>query len=67
MGFVGKGNDWYLIAWCRLRDGLRAFRGDRIGEATLLSERPPRRLLRVEDLGTIEGELRVVGTADKSA
>jgi predicted DNA-binding transcriptional regulator YafY len=60
MGFVGKGSDWYLIAWCRLRDGLRAFRGDRISEAMLLAERPPRRELRIEDLGIIEGELRAV-------
>ena len=60
MGFVGKGNDWYLIAWCRLRDGLRAFRGDRISAARPLGERPPRRALRVEDLGIIEGELRTL-------
>ena len=61
MGFVGKGSDWYLIAWCRLRDGLRAFRGDRITGATPLGERPPRRALRAEDLGIIEGELRALG------
>ena len=61
MGFVGKGGDWYLIAWCRLRDGLRAFRGDRIATATLLDERPPRRALRADDLGIIEGDLRAVG------
>lgn len=61
MGFVGKGSDWYLIAWCRLRDGFRAFRGDRITEATPLSERPTRRPLRSEDLGIVYGELRKVG------
>ncbi|WKK70627.1 WYL domain-containing protein [Rathayibacter oskolensis] len=61
LGFVGKGGDWYLVAWCRLRDGLRAFRGDRIAEAELLDERPPRRPLRVEDLGVVEGQLRRVG------
>jgi predicted DNA-binding transcriptional regulator YafY len=66
MGFVGKGSDWYLIAWCRLRDGLRAFRGDRITEAKPLSERPPRRPLRVEDLGIVQGELRMVGPGEKS-
>jgi predicted DNA-binding transcriptional regulator YafY len=64
MGFVGKGSDWYLIAWCRLRDGLRAFRGDRITEAKLLGERPPRRPLRAEDLGIVHGELRIVGPAE---
>jgi predicted DNA-binding transcriptional regulator YafY len=51
MGFVGKGDNWYLVAWCRLRNGLRAFRGDRISRAEPLSERAPRRTLRVEDLG----------------
>ena len=65
MGFVGKGSDWYLIAWCRLRDGLRAFRGDRIAEATPLGERAARRPLRAEDLGIVHGELRSVGAADK--
>jgi predicted DNA-binding transcriptional regulator YafY len=66
MGFVGKGSDWYLIAWCRLRDGLRAFRGDRIAAAEPTGERPPRRPLRVEDLGIVQGELRMVGPAEKS-
>lgn len=65
MGFVGKGSDWYLIAWCRLRKGIRAFRGDRITEATQLSERPPRRPLREEDLGIVHGELRTVGSHDQ--
>jgi len=67
MGFVGKGSDWYLIAWCRLRDGLRAFRGDRITDANQLSERPPRRPLRAEDLGIVHGELRMIGSAEESA
>ncbi|MDO9395256.1 MAG: YafY family protein [Herbiconiux sp.] len=62
MGFVGKGESWYLIGWCRLRDGLRAFRGDRIGRAEALVERAPRRTLRAEDLGIVEGRLRTVGT-----
>jgi predicted DNA-binding transcriptional regulator YafY len=66
MGFVGKGADWYLIAWCRLRDDLRAFRGDRIAAAEPTGERPPRRPLRVEDLGIVQGELRMVGPAEKS-
>lgn len=66
MGFLGKGSDWYLIAWCRLRDGLRAFRGDRITEAKPVGERPPRRPIRVEDLGIIEGSLRTVGPREKT-
>lgn len=65
MGFVGKGSDWYLVGWCRLRDALRAFRGDRIVEATPLPERPPRRPLLAEDLGIIEGELRTVAPREK--
>ena len=66
MGFVGKGSDWYLIAWCRLRDGLRAFRGDRVTDAMPLSERPPRRPLRAEDLGIVHGELRNIGPDENS-
>ena len=31
LGYVGSpAAHWYLMAWCRLRDGLRAFRTDRI-------------------------------------
>jgi len=66
MGFVGKGDNWYLIAWCRLRDGLRAFRGDRIADAEPLSERAPRRTLRAEDLGIVEGRLRAIGPGQDS-
>ncbi|GAB3605880.1 YafY family protein [Conyzicola nivalis] len=66
MGFVGKGDSWYLIAWCRLRDDLRAFRGDRILQAEPLIERAPRRTLRAEDLGIVEGRLRAVGLGQNS-
>lgn len=61
MGFVGKGDNWYLIAWCRLRDELRAFRSDRITRTELMIERAPRRMLKADDLGIVEGELRTVG------
>lgn len=66
LGYVGKGRDWYLIAWCRLRNGLRAFKGDRITSAIPTGERPPRRPFRVEDLDIPYGELRTVnpGTAE---
>ncbi|SKC36338.1 helix-turn-helix transcriptional regulator [Okibacterium fritillariae] len=67
MGFVGKGDNWYLIAWCRLRDGLRAFRGDRIADAEPLTERAPRRTLRAEDLGIVEGRLRAIGPGQDPA
>jgi predicted DNA-binding transcriptional regulator YafY len=61
MGYIGKDGDWYLIAWCRLRDAVRAFRGDRIIASAPTGERPPRRPLNVGDLGIVRGELRAVG------
>ena len=39
LGIAFYGGRWYLVAWCRLRDALRHFRLDRIGD------------LRVEDEG----------------
>lgn len=45
IGFVGIGQHWYLVAWCRLRGEQRAFRLDRIGAATVSVEpAPPREL-----------------------
>ena len=38
LGFVGNPPTWYVIAWCRLRDGSRSFRLDRIAAATLTAE-----------------------------
>ena len=61
LGYVGRGRDWYLVAWCRLRDGLRAFRGDRIAAAEPTGERPKRRDFRAEDLDIVFGELRTIG------
>jgi predicted DNA-binding transcriptional regulator YafY len=60
LGYIGRGNDWYLIAWCRLRDGVRAFRGDRIITAEPTGERPPRRPFRAEDLDIPYGGLRPI-------
>ena len=37
-GIFGTGRGWYLAAWCRLRQGPRAFRFDRILDARLTSE-----------------------------
>ena len=62
MGYIGKGRDWYLIAWCRLRDGLRAFRGDRITTAEPTGEKAPQRPLHLEDLSIVHGVLRPVST-----
>ena len=66
LGYVGKGRDWYLIGWCRLRDGVRAFRGDRIATVEATAERPPRRPLRVEDLGIAYGGLRTLSLGQDS-
>jgi len=60
LGYIGKGQDWYLVAWCRKRDGVRAFRGDRVLEATATGETPPARGIRAEDLDIPYGELRPV-------
>lgn len=65
LGYVGKGRDWYLIGWCRLRDGIRAFRGDRVISAETTGERTPRRALRAEDLDIAYGTLRSVSTGKK--
>jgi predicted DNA-binding transcriptional regulator YafY len=58
LGYVGKDDHWYLVAWCRLRDGLRAFRTDRITSVSVTAEVPAPRSLRREDLdipyGTVE-------------
>ena len=37
-GLFGTRNGWYLAAWCRLRQASRAFRLDRIAQATLTAE-----------------------------
>ncbi|KQR50767.1 transcriptional regulator [Leifsonia sp. Leaf336] len=66
LGYVRKGRDWYLIAWCRLREGVRAFRGDRIAAVEATAERPPRRPLEVEDLGIVYGDLRTLSLAEDS-
>ncbi|WP_394554064.1 helix-turn-helix transcriptional regulator [Agromyces sp. MMS24-JH15] len=58
LGFIGKGQDWYLVAWCRLRGGVRAFRGDRVTDAAPTGERPPARAVRAEDLEIPYGTLR---------
>jgi len=43
-------NSWYLVAWCRLRKGVRGFRPDRIVDAVVLPEvvRPRREDLDAE-------------------
>jgi predicted DNA-binding transcriptional regulator YafY len=43
VAFAGTRTQWYLIAWCRLRQGTRAFRMDRIQAAVDTGEPAPRR------------------------
>jgi predicted DNA-binding transcriptional regulator YafY len=47
-GIAGGPGAWYLVGWCRTRDGPRTFKINRISSAALTSERAPERDL--EDL-----------------
>jgi predicted DNA-binding transcriptional regulator YafY len=38
LAYLGGRDHWYLLAWCRLRHGVRAFRTDRIGPVTVTAE-----------------------------
>jgi predicted DNA-binding transcriptional regulator YafY len=60
LGSIEKDGQWYLVAWCRLRDGVRAFRGDRMVSMQVTGERPPVRTVRSEDLAIQYGRLRSV-------
>lgn len=50
LGYVADHGHWYLVAWCRLRDGVRAFRTDRIESLTATGEPAPQRRLTAADL-----------------
>ncbi len=50
LGYVGGHLHWYLIAWCRLRRSVRAFRTDRIVAVTATAERVGPRVLTPYDL-----------------
>jgi predicted DNA-binding transcriptional regulator YafY len=39
VGIYSSGAYWYLIAWCRLREGYRNFRTDRVANLVVLAER----------------------------
>ncbi len=43
LGVLWGHDGWYLLAWCRLRSGLRGFRVDRIEATTATAETAPRR------------------------
>ncbi|MEU4478809.1 WYL domain-containing protein [Micromonospora sp. NPDC023966] len=57
LAYLGNATHWYLVAWCRLRDGLRCFRTDRIVAVCPLAE-PVTRELRPEDLDIPAGRVR---------
>jgi predicted DNA-binding transcriptional regulator YafY len=40
VGLIRGPSRWYLFGWCRLRDGVRGFRLDRIANAALRDEIP---------------------------
>jgi predicted DNA-binding transcriptional regulator YafY len=50
LGYVGSPAHWYLVAWCRLRQSVRAFRTDRIDTVTVTAEEPPPRSLSRDEL-----------------
>ena len=58
LGYVGIAERWYLLAWCRLRDGLRAFRTDRIATVAVTAQVPAPRALHREDLDIPQAKLR---------
>lgn len=60
LGSIVKDGEWYLVAWCRLRQGVRVFRADRMVSVEVTDERPPMRILRSEDLAIQYGLLRSV-------
>lgn len=43
LGLLRSSHGWYLIAWCRLRDGIRGFRLPAIEAAELRGEHVPAR------------------------
>jgi predicted DNA-binding transcriptional regulator YafY len=50
VAFAGTRAQWYLLAWCRLRNGARAFRVDRIRAAADTGEPAPYRSYRDLDV-----------------
>ena len=64
LGVVFYGGSWYLVAWCRLRQGLRHFRVDRIQRLELLPVTFPARedfsLAEHMERSGVEGESKPV-------
>lgn len=51
------GEHWYLYAWCRLRDGIRGFRLDRVITADVLSDSVPERQVDLSLIPVGDGRL----------
>ena len=58
VAFVATRNQWYLMAWCRLRDGGRAFRLDRILAAVDTGAPAPPRSYRDLDVDIPDAKIR---------
>ncbi|MEU7998618.1 WYL domain-containing protein [Micromonospora sp. NPDC049060] len=58
LGYLGNPRHWYLLGWCRLRAGIRAFRVDRITSVTTLAERVPERELSADDIDIPQERIR---------
>jgi len=58
LGYLTNDERWYLVAWCRLRGAVRAFRTDRISTVTVTAQVPVPRPLWQEDLDIPPAKLR---------
>lgn len=58
LGYLGNPRHWYLLGWCRLRGGIRAFRVDRITSVTTLAERVRERELSADDIDIPQERVR---------
>lgn len=60
LGYAESGGAWFLVAWCRLRAGIRAFRVDRIRDVTVTAEVPAPRALAAGDLHIAYGSVETL-------
>jgi predicted DNA-binding transcriptional regulator YafY len=58
LGYVVRDDAWYLVAWCRSREAIRAFRTDRIQGANPTAEVPDLREFSAADLAIPYGAVR---------
>ena len=57
LGYVESSGLWCVMAWCRLREGIRAFRIDRIRSVTVTAQTLPERSFTADDIGIAYGML----------